>query len=115
MDDKLALRLSQAGMRFIAQMTIYNSGAFDRLHTFVAESYHPDLLELQTPEEWLATLREWYQILGRVRVRQVVGMGKHHVIVLLETQHGEGYFLSEMKVEEDYPHRITAYSTSPLE
>jgi hypothetical protein len=115
MDDKLALRLSQAGMRFIAQMTIYNSGAFDRLRTFIAESYHPDLLAQQPDEEWLALLRALYETLGKVRVRQVIGMGKHHVIVLLETQHGEGYFLSEIKVEEDYPHRITAYSTSPLE
>jgi hypothetical protein len=114
MDDKLALRISQAGMRFIAQMTIYNSGDFERLRQFISESYHPDLLASMSVEERVAEFRSWYQTLGKVRVKQVIGTGKHHVIVLVETQTGDGYFLNELKVEEDYPHRVIAFENTPL-
>ena len=109
MDDKLALRVSQAGMRFIAQMTIYNSGDFERLRQYIAESYHPDLLAQESVEDRLAIFREQYDTIGKVRVKQVVGSGKHHVIVVLGTENEEGYLLNEMQVEEDYPHLITVF------
>jgi len=115
MDDKLALRISQAGMRFIAQMTIYNSEAFDRLHTFISESYHPDLLTERGVAQRVSIFREQFATLGKVRVRQVIGTGKYHVIIMLEAQHAEGFFVSEMKVEEDYPHLITEYSITALD
>lgn len=115
MDDVTALRISQAGMRFIAQMTIYNSGDFERLHTFISESYHPDLLLRESVEQRVAAFREQRERLGRVRVQQVIGTAKHHVIVLLESQHLDDYFLNDVTVEEDYPHLIQEYSFVVLE
>ena len=112
MDDKLALRISQAGMRFIAQMTIYNGGDFERLRVYIAENYHPELLAQRSVDERVAELREQYDWLGKVRVQQVIATGKNQVIVLLATQKVEGYFLNEMQVEEDYPHRVVEYKIS---
>ena len=106
MDDKLALRISQAGMRFIAQMTIYNSGDFQRLRQYIDESYHPDLLADQSAEARVEEFRQRYQALGRLRVQQVIGTGKHHVIVLLRAQNDDELYLNQLKVEEDYPHLI---------
>ena len=110
MSDVMALRVSQAGMRFIAQMTIYNSGDFERLRTFIAESYHPDLLLLESVDERLAAFRDQREKIGRLRVQQVIGTAKHHVVILLESEQQEDFFLSELKVEEDYPHLIEEYS-----
>jgi hypothetical protein len=45
---------------------------------------------------------------------EVIGTGKYHVIVLLEAEQGEDFILSELKVEEDYPHRIVEYQQSPM-
>lgn len=115
MTDKPYLIQSQAGMRFIAQMTIYNSGKFDRLRTFIRDSYLPGLLAAEPVAARLAAFRLWYKTLGRLRVRQVVGAGKHHILVLLEAEHTSDLFVQEMIVEEDYPHRITHYSHRPLE
>ncbi|MEP7294126.1 MAG: hypothetical protein ABI835_20225 [Chloroflexota bacterium] len=115
MDDKLALRISQAGMRLIAQMTIYNSGDFERLQTYLVENYHPDLLAVEALDERIDDFRYQYETLGRVRVRQVIGTGKHHVMVLLEAERSDDYFLNELKVEEDYPHRISEYSFTTAE
>ncbi|MEO8394281.1 MAG: hypothetical protein ABI700_14920 [Chloroflexota bacterium] len=109
MDDKLALRISQAGMRFIAQMTIYNSGDFERLRQYIEESYHPDVLVQESLEDRLAIFREQYATIGKVRIKQVVGSGKHHVIVVLGTEREDGYLINEMQVEEDYPHRIIVF------
>jgi hypothetical protein len=114
MTDKPYLVQSQAGMRFIAQMTIYNSGKFDRLRTFIRESYLPALLEAEPVSARLAAFRLWHKTLGRLRVRQVVGAGKHHILVLLEAEHTPDLFMQEMIVEEDYPHRITHYSHRPM-
>jgi hypothetical protein len=115
MDDKLALRISQAGMRFIAQMTIYNSGNFERLRRFIAESYHPDLLKEEPVDTRLDEFRASYDAIGKVRVRQVIGTGKHQVIVLLEAEQADDYFLGELKVEEDYPHRIIEFRQSAID
>ena len=109
MDDKLALRISQAGMRFIAQMTIYNSGDFDRLRQYIEESYHPDLLAQESVEDRLAIFHEQHATIGKVRVTQVVATGKHHVVVVMEAEREEGYLVNEMAVEDDYPHRIVAF------
>jgi hypothetical protein len=110
MTDKPYLIQSQAGMRLIAQMTLYNSGKFSRLRTFIGESYGPALLEAEPVAARLAAFRLWRGTLGRLRVRQVVGAGKHHVLVLLEAEHTPELFVQEVMVEEDYPHRITHYS-----
>jgi hypothetical protein len=115
MDDVMALRISQAGMRFIAQMTIYNSGDFERLRTFIAESYHPDLLLLESADERLAAFRDQRTRIGKLRVQQVIGTAKHHVVVMLESQKLDDYFLNDLTVEEDYPHLIQEYSLVVLE
>jgi len=115
MDDKIALRISQAGMRFIAQMTIYNSGDFERLSQFISESYHTDALASEPLDERLDDFQYQHETLGKVRVRQVIGTGKHHVLVLLEAEKSDNYFLNELKVEEDYPHHITEFNFTAVE
>lgn len=114
-DDKLTLRASQAGMRFIAQMTIYNSGDFDRLRTYIAESYHPLMLAEHSAEAWLDQFREWGQDAGKVKVQQVLGASKHQVVVLLASERVEDFWLCDLTVEEEYPHRIISYSVTVME
>ena len=109
MDDKLALRISQAGMRFIAQMTIYNSGDFERLHQFVDESYAEAALAEQPVDARIAEFQQRYATLGKLRVQQVIGTGKHHVLVLLRAQNDDEFYLNELKVDEEYPHLIIEY------
>ena len=77
------------------------------LHAVADAVEEPRLQE--SVEERLAIFREQYETIGKVRIRQVIGTGKHHVIVLLETEREEGYLLNELEVEEDYPHRITVF------
>ena len=99
-------------MRFIAQMTIYNSADFERLRVYIAESYHPDLLAQHSVDERIAELRDQYEWLGKVRVQQVIATDEHRVIVLLATQNVDGFFFNELDVEEDYPHRVIEYKIS---
>lgn len=115
MADKDALIQSQAGMRFIAQMTLYNTGDGDRLAGFIANSYHASALEQQPAPERLQAMLALRQQGGKSRVHQVVAMDKHQVVVLLQMQHTHALYLAEMIVEEDYPHRITTYTLQPLQ
>ncbi len=96
-------------MRFIAQMTIYNSGDFERLRQFVDESYHENLLAEQSAEAWIEKFRQRYVALGKLRVQQVIGTGKYHVIVLLRAQNDDEFYLNQLKVDEEYPHLIVEY------
>lgn len=115
-NDKIALRASQAGMRFIAQTHIYNGGNSERLGQFIADSYSEAMLEEQLVEGRLAMFQTTREKIGRLKVKQVVATAEHRVVVVVETETGEHpYFLVDLVVEEDYPHKIIAYSHQPLQ
>lgn len=114
--DKIALRASQAGMRFIAQTHIYNSGNWQRLAQFISDSYSDALLEEQPAAGRLQMFQTTQEKIGRLKVKQVVGTHEERVVIVVETETGEHpYFLVDLVVEEDYPHKIIAYSHQPLE
>jgi hypothetical protein len=113
--DKLALRKSQAGMRFIAQMHIYNGGDWGRLDAFIRDSYRNDMLEAQNAVERIQILMNVYAKLGRVKVKQVVGTSEHQALVVIEAEKTDSFYLVEMKVEEDYPHKVTYFSLQPMQ
>lgn len=113
--DKQAMIRSQAGMRYIAQMTIYNNGDFARLEQFVRESYAPAALEESSGEERLTAFRQGYAVDGRLRIVQVVGADPHHIVAVIECERSGAYFLEDMTVEPDYPHRILTYDHIALE
>ena len=115
-NDKVALRASQAGMRFIAQTHIYNGGNSERLEQFIGDSYSEAMLEEQPVEGRLGMFMTTREKIGRLKVKQVVATAEHRVVVVVETETGEHpYFLVDLVVEEDYPHKIIAYSHQPLQ
>jgi hypothetical protein len=113
--NKEVLKGTAAGMRLIAQTTIYNSGDLSRLRSFVLDNYHADVLTEQPAGVWMSMFRLWRADLGRLRVRQVLATDKYHVVVLMESERGTGYYLHDLAVEEDYPHRITQFVQQALE
>lgn len=109
--DKFVLRASQAGMRFMAQTHIYNSLNWERLRQYISDSYHEEQLEQQNVEGRLQVFQTFYEKVGRVKIKQVVGTHEERVVVAVETEKGEPqFFLVDIVVEEDYPHKIIAYS-----
>jgi len=109
MQDKTALITNPAGMRLIAQMTLYNAGKWDRLRQFIAESYAAPLLEAHPAESRLDVWRGRWSQIGRLRVAQVLALDKYHVVVLMESEQGSAFQAHDLTVEEDHPHKITAY------
>jgi hypothetical protein len=110
MNDQRALVTSNAGMRLIAQTTLYNSGDMARLHDFIAENYTTSSLD---EESALRRAQAWQIVreqIGRLRVRQVIGFDKLRVIALMQSEHApDALFLNEVVVEEAYPHKIAVY------
>ena len=106
MDDKTALKLSSAGMRLIAQTTLYNRADWHRLGEYIRDGYAPATLEAQPQAERIAGWQRTFEQAGRLKVKQVLATDKHQVIVALEAERG-GMYYAELKVEEDYPHRVT--------
>lgn len=113
--DKLALRKSQSGMRFIAQMTIYNTANWERLAQFIEDSYHADVLAQQSAQSRLQVFQTTYERVGRMRVKQVIATNEHHSVIAMETERTAALFYVELRVEEDYPHQITFYLHQPLQ
>ncbi|MCS6834781.1 MAG: hypothetical protein NZ750_02040 [Anaerolineae bacterium] len=112
--DKLALQRSQAGMRFIAQTSIYNQANWPRLAQFIRESYAPVLLEERNVAERLADFQAWQAQMGRMRVKQVLASNEHHVVVALEVEREANLYYLELQCEGDYPHLITRCWLAPL-
>lgn len=92
-------------MRLIALLTFFNGDDDARLKTFIAESYHPDLLAESDADARTAALRTMRSESGKLKVQQVIGVSKEHVIVLLTSQSGAGQLI-DLKVGADYPHTI---------
>lgn len=114
MSDQAALTTSSAGMRLIAQLTLFNRGDFKRLRAFIAESYAPAALEAEILPARLAELRGHYASGGPLRVCQVIAADKYQVIALTQAHRTGALFYTELAVEDDYPHRITTFAHYPL-
>jgi beta-phosphoglucomutase-like phosphatase (HAD superfamily) len=113
--DKVALSGSQAGMRFIAQMKLYNDQNLERLQAFINDSYADTLLQERPTQDRVADCVEMLAQLGRQKVHQVLASGKHQVSVVMTTEKVGGFFYIEVQVEEDYPHKISKFLHAPLE
>ncbi len=109
MDDKTALKLSNAGMRLIAQTTILNSGDTNRLRDFIVNNYTPGALEEQAPDARVQAYQASFEQTGKLRVFQVLATDKHRVIVLMQAQADGAMYYTEIAVEEDFPHKIITY------
>jgi hypothetical protein len=109
LDNRATLAGSQAGMRFIAQMTFFNQGDFDRLRTFITYGYDPALLDDQSVDDRLHQLQSIYKTLGKMRVSEIISADKYRVAMLLEAQHASDLYYTRIKVGEDYPHHVIQY------
>lgn len=109
------LAKSRAGMRYMAQMTFYNRGDFDRLRQFIAESYTPEALAEIPLEDRLEEQEALYSALGKLRIEQVVGAGDHQIIVVVKAQNSGEFFYNQMAVTEDYPHAVILFAHAPVE
>lgn len=114
MDDKTALKLSNAGMRLIAQTTILNSGDSRRLRDFIANNYTPKALEDLAVDERVESYQTAFTQTGKLRIFQVLATDKHRVVVIMEAQADDAMYYTEIAVEEDFPHKITAYIQRPM-
>jgi uncharacterized protein with GYD domain len=113
LDDKTALKTSSAGMRLIAQTTIFNQGDFARLRTYITDNYHDAILAEVPASTRLAEQKAIYRMAGKLRVEQVVAAGKHQVVVIMEAERS-GRFLVTMTVEEDYPHKVRDFNVQAM-
>ena len=112
-DTRKAIAGSHAGMRFIAQMTFYNQGNFERLGVFIAKGYTPVVLMANPIKRRLLDFKTSYKLNGKLRVKEVEMAEKYHIHVILETEKNDQLLAMELKVEEDYPHRIIHYELKP--
>lgn len=108
-NDKMTLLKTAAGRRFIAFLTIRNSGKLDRLKTFIADNYTDKALEKHSVETLYEQYTQSLEDAGKLRVHQVVAADDHYIVVLMQGQDGK-YYINEYKVEEDYPHKVLKYN-----
>ncbi len=113
MNNQTALKGSSAGMRLIAQMTIFNQGDFARLRTYIADNYDDSALTEIPASVRLAELKATFRVAGRLRAQQVIAIDKHRAVVMMQSEKG-GLFAVQMLVGEDYPHKILGYGLQPV-
>ncbi len=101
---------SNAGMRLVAQCGLLKRGDEARLQDFMRSGYTEAALQESPATERLAALQADQARYGPLKPMQVLALEKHHALVLMQAGVGVAFLLCELRVEEDYPHRITAFS-----
>ena len=96
---------SNAGMRLIAQTTLFNKGDFERLRTYIADNYAEIALEAASVKARLAEFKAIYRMAGKLRIDRVVAVDKHTALVIVESERG-AFYMVQMVVSDDYPHKI---------
>ncbi|MDZ4766686.1 MAG: hypothetical protein SGI73_19275 [Chloroflexota bacterium] len=115
-NETAALTHSNAGMRLIAQTKLYNDGDFARFAQFIADNYTQVPLAEETAEHRAGAWGIVRDQIGRLRIRQVLGIDKLHVIALMDAEKlPDTLFLNEVLVEEAYPHKIAVYVHQRIE
>lgn len=114
MDIKTTLATSNAGMRLIAQLRLFNTGDFEKLRAYLQAYYADKAFEDIALTTRMAELKAIYRVNGKVRVEQVVAVGKHEAMVVLVSEHG-GVFLAQLTVEEDYPHKVNFFAQEKMD
>ncbi len=115
MSAQAHLTQSNAGMRLIALLTLYNQGDFDRLRAYITDHYAPPALAEADAGTQLADWRDRRAALGKLRVEQVVAIGKHQAVVVVQAQQAGDYHALQVAVEEDFPHRVTLVAWGAVE
>lgn len=96
---------SNAGMRLIAQLTIFNKGDFTRLRDYITENYDSAALEFASAKARLVEFKALYRMSGKMRIDRVIAADKHQALVVVEGARGD-FYMVQMVVSEDYPHKI---------
>ncbi len=96
---------SNAGMRLIAQLTIFNKGDFNRLRDYITDNYDVPALEVAAVKARLVEFKAIFRISGKLRIDRVVAIDKHQALVVVEGERGD-FYMVQLIVSEDYPHKI---------
>jgi hypothetical protein len=114
LDTKVALMQTPVGRRMIAFLTLMNADDPERLRQYIAENYTDEALAQESAEPRLEGHQEVIRHTGKLRVHQVVATGEYQVFIIVQGQADKGYYLSQMRIEEDYPHKIIEYGIGPI-
>lgn len=106
---------NHAGIRLIAQLTLFNRGDFERLRTYLQDNYADEALSMISAKARLAELKAIYRVNGKMRIEQVVAAGEYEVIVALEAERGEAIYLAQMLVHEEYPHKVMFFDQGKMD
>ncbi|MBI1282172.1 MAG: hypothetical protein GC179_28860 [Anaerolineaceae bacterium] len=96
---------SNAGMRLIAQLSIFNKGDFNRLRDYISENFAPEALEFASAKARLVEFKAVYKMSGKMRINRVIAVDKHQALVVVEGERGDFYMI-QVTVSEDYPHKV---------
>lgn len=109
-DAKEALVKTAVGRRFIAFLTIANSGDGERLRQYIAENFADEALASSSVEQCWQSLQTIWGMVGKMRVFQVVATDDYQVMVITQAQTDGSFHMNQMQVQEDRPHKILLYA-----
>src|SRR3990172_7320686 len=113
-DYRQMLSRSQAGLRFIALMTIFNHNDDERLRQFIADNYIAAALEERDSAARAQDFAGIFAQTRKLRVQQVMGVSEYQAIIILQAQADLGFYLHTVLVEQEYPHKIISYAHQPV-
>jgi len=114
-DHARQIGASKAGRRFIAQMTLYNAGDFERLRQFMHSGYDDIVLMSNPVDRRLLDLKAARKLHGRLKVAAVESAEEYALQLVMASEKGTARLRLKLIVGENYPHQIKHYSLLPIE
>lgn len=94
-------------------MKVFNAGDATALHDYISAYTTDDALAHNSAAEWQEHLARIYAATGAMRAVQVVVSDEYRVVVLMQAQTNNAYYMIDMAISEDYPHKVAAFSHTP--
>lgn len=113
-NTKAALIKTPAGMRFVAYLSLMNKQDYDRLETYINESFHEMILMTIPTKSRVLDAKATIKLNGRLKVKEILHVQDQLVGVALESEKQSGLLYCEIGIQEEYPHLVSHYFLAPM-
>lgn len=113
--EQQVLMKTAAGRRLIAYLTLFNKGDMGRITDYIRDNYSDKAFETRSAEEWLTWTEAIQEQVGKLRIHQVVAVDDYYIVVIVQAQKDDQFYINEYKVDEEHPHKVLKFNHHPAD
>lgn len=113
--EQQVLMKTAAGRRLIAYLTLFNRGDIPRLASYIRDNYSETAFKTRSADEWEQWTADIQEQVGKLRIHQVVAVDDYYIVVIVQAQKDDKFYINEYKVDEEHPHKVLKFNHQPAD